>query len=137
MKKQLANEKKVTTKMTDTILLNETISKSEKMKNLFDIGLNVKDIAVLMNVRYNFVYNVVSNYVNMNKITLVAEEKNVKKDLIIAMYLNGKTNKEISIELSTNYNYVHNVLKTYKLKNNSNVQTDSDVQTDNNEQQVN
>jgi transposase len=98
------------------------------MKNMFDIGMTVKEISTVMDVRYNFVYNVVSNYVNMNKIELVAEEKNVKKDLIIAMYLNGKTNKEISIELSTNYNYVHNVLKTYKLQNVVTEQKESDEQ---------
>jgi predicted transcriptional regulator len=128
MKKNIANEKKVTEKMIAAITSNETTSKSEKMKNLFDIGMNVKEISVVMDVRYNFVYNVVSNYVNMNKIELVAEEKNVKKDLIIAMFLKGKSNKEISIELSTNYNYVHNVLKQYKLQNVPAVQTESDEQ---------
>ncbi|MNM08221.1 hypothetical protein D3C81_182890 [compost metagenome] len=117
MKKQIENAKKVTDKMIATITSNESLSKSAKMKELFDIGLDIKEIAVIMNVRYNFVYNVVSNYVNMNKIEIVAKDKNVKKDAIIAMYLNGKTNKEISIELTTNYNYVHNVLKQYKLQN--------------------
>lgn len=117
MKKQIENAKKVTDKMIATITSNESLSKSAKMKELFDIGLDIKEIAVIMNVRYNFVYNVVSNYVNMNKIETVAKDKNVKKDAIIAMYLNGKTNKEISIELTTNYNYVHNVLKQYKLQN--------------------
>lgn len=117
MKKQIENAKKVTDKMIATITSNESLSKSAKMKDLFDIGLDIKEIAVIMNVRYNFVYNVVSNYVNMNKIETVAKDKNVKKDAIIAMYLNGKTNKEISIELTTNYNYVHNVLKQYKLQN--------------------
>lgn len=117
MKKQIENAKKVTDKMIATITSNESLSKSAKMKELFDIGLDIKEIAVIMNVRYNFVYNVVSNYVNMNKIETVAKDKNVKKDAIIAMHLNGKTNKEISIELTTNYNYVHNVLKQYKLQN--------------------
>jgi transposase len=128
MKKNIENAKKVTDKMIAAITSNETSSKSEKMKNMFDIGMTVKEISTVMDVRYNFVYNVVSNYVNMNKIELVAEEKNVKKDLIIAMYLNGKTNKEISIELSTNYNYVHNVLKTYKLQNVVTEQKESDEQ---------
>lgn len=117
MKKQIENAKKVTDKMIATITSNESLSKSAKMKELFDIGLDIKEIAVIMNVRYNFVYNVVSNYVNMNKIETVAKDKNVKKDAIIAMHLKGKTNKEISIELTTNYNYVHNVLKQYKLQN--------------------
>ncbi|MNV11601.1 hypothetical protein D3C71_1021710 [compost metagenome] len=131
MKKQIENAKKVTDKMIATITSNETTSKSAKMKELFDIGLDIKEIAVIMNVRYNFVYNVVSNYVNMNKIETVAKEKNVKKDEIIAMHLKGKTNKEISIELTTNYNYVHNVLKQYKLQNVVTEQKDSDEQVAN------
>lgn len=117
MKKSIANEKKVTTKVIDGIINDETTSKSAKMKALFDLGVPVKEIATTMNVRYNFVYNVVSNYVNMNDIEVVTVKKEGKKEKIIAMYLNGASNKEIAIELKTNYNYVHNVLKAYKKQN--------------------
>jgi predicted transcriptional regulator len=88
-------------------------SKSGKMKQLFDMGMDVKSIAELMQVRYNFVYNVVSNYANMNGMSLSTTKKTGKKDEIIALHLQGKTKKEISIDLKTNYNYVFNVLKQY------------------------
>lgn len=99
------------------ILANEGSSKSQKMKDLFDLGFEVKEITEMMQVRYNFVYNVVSNYCTMNGIKVETTEKTGKKDQIIALYLEGKSNKEIAIELKTNYNYVHNVLKKYKLEN--------------------
>lgn len=99
------------------IMSNEASSKSNKMKELFDLGLEVKEITDIMGVRYNFVYNVISNYVNMNGLTIVQSEKSGKKDQIIEMYLAGKSNKEISIDLKTNYNYVHNVIKKYKAEN--------------------
>lgn len=89
-------------------------SKSAKIKELFEMGLEVKAIAEALGIRYNFAYNVVSNYVNMNGITVEKNKKAGKKEAIIELYLAGKTNKEISIELKTNYNYVFNVLKAYK-----------------------
>lgn len=125
MKKFIENEKKVTDKQINTIVSNETTSKSAKMKELFDLGIDVKTIANIMNVRYNFVYNVISNYANMNDIQLVTVEKTGKKEMIIDLFLQGRTNKEIAIELKTNYNYVHNVLKKYKEEHGINVQTES------------
>lgn len=104
---------KVTKKAIEEVLSSE-VSKSSKMKQLFDLGLEIKDIATMMTVRYNFVYNVISNYVNMNGILTETQKKEGKKDGIIELYKQGRTNKEISIELKTNYNYVFNVVKQYK-----------------------
>lgn len=98
------------------ILSNEEASKSQKMKDLFDLGFDVKEIASIMDVRYNFVYNVISNYVNMNGLAVEREVKNGKNKQIIELFLAGKSNKEIAIELKTNANYVFNVLKNYKEK---------------------
>lgn len=95
-------------------VVNSEVSKSQKMKELFELGLEIKEIAVLMAVRYNFVYNVVSNYVNMNGIQVEKNVKAGKKEAILEMWAAGKSNKEISIELKTNYNYVFNVVKTAK-----------------------
>lgn len=100
-------------------LADETTSKSAKMKAMFDAGLEIKEIATHMQVRYNFAYNVISNYVNMNKIELEKVSKDNKKEKIIELHLQQKSNKEISIELATNYNYVFNVIKSYKLANES------------------
>jgi transposase len=96
------------------VLADESTSKSAKIKALFDAGLETKEIAGHLNIRYNFAYNVISNYVNMNGIELEVVAKDNKKQKIIEMYLQEKSNKEISIELKTNYNYVFNTIKAYK-----------------------
>lgn len=114
MKKVVDGTVKVTKAAVSKVVLDEGMSKSSKMKTLFDMGLEVKEISTVMGVRYNFVYNVVSNYCNMNGIKVETQKKEGKKDKIIELYLAGKTNKEISIELKTNYNYVFNTIKTYK-----------------------
>lgn len=114
MQKQMVINEKAQKTGAEKVLADTTTSKSAKMKSLFDLGYDVKTISEIMQTRYNFVYNVVSNYVNMNKIELVVSEKSGKKDQIIELHKAGKTNKEISIELATNYNYVFNVLKSYK-----------------------
>jgi len=88
-------------------------SKSAKIKGLFDLGLEVKTISELMGVRYQFAYNVVSNYVNVNGIEVVTEVKASKKGEVIALYLEGNTNITISKLLKTNYNYVYKIIKEY------------------------
>lgn len=98
------------------LLADESLSKSAKIKALFESGIEIKEIANMLDIRYNFAYNVISNYVNMNGIQVETSKKENKKDKIIEMYLAGSSNKEISIELKTNYNYVFNTLKQYKLK---------------------
>ena len=117
MKKVVDGTQKVTKAGINKVVVDESMSKSGKMKLLFDMGLEVKEIATVMGVRYNFVYNVVSNYCNMNGIQVETQKKESKKDDIIRLYKDGKTNKEISIELKTNYNYVFNTIKAYKAVN--------------------
>lgn len=121
MRKLIEGGKTVTETEIQAVLKSDG-TKSGKMKALFDLGLEVKEITAIMSkhdgkeMRYNFVYNVVSNYCNMNGIQTVASEKarGQVRDQIVALYLAGKSNKEISIELKTNANYVFNVLKAYK-----------------------
>lgn len=96
------------------IVGDEALSKSAKMKRLFEEGMELKTIAETLDVRYNFVYNVISNYVNVNGIEIEKNAKAGKKEAIIELYKAGKTNKEISAELKTNYQYVYNTVKTYK-----------------------
>lgn len=116
MRKYLSNEVKVSKKKVGEVVNNENLSKSGKMRELFNMGFSVKEISNLLGVRYNFVYNVISNYVNVNEIKVVNEKTVTKKELIIKLYQEGKTRKEISIELKTNYNYVFNVIKEYTSK---------------------
>lgn len=117
MKKLGVSKANVLTKSKiEKIVSDDTISKSQRMKDLFDGGLTIKEIAVQMKVRYNFAYNVISNYAVTNELTIEKTVTVSKKDLIVELFNQGKSNKEISIELKTNYNYVFNVLKDYKAK---------------------
>lgn len=100
-------------KSIETIKAAES-SKSAKMKQLFELGLSIKEIAGHMECRYQFAYNVISNWVNTAGIEVTVEERTSKKDVIVALYNQGRTNKEISVELKVNYNYVFKVLKDYQ-----------------------
>lgn len=113
-KKMEGKAKKVTKAQVDAVVAQEEVSKSARMKQLFDLGLSVKEIAEAMGVRYNFAYNVVSNYCMQEGIEIEKQKRGGKKEEIIRLYKEGKSNKEIAIELKTNYNYVYNVLKPIK-----------------------
>jgi DNA-binding NarL/FixJ family response regulator len=123
MKKVMGEDHKAPTQAAIDKALAGAANKSKKMVALFDLGLEVKEIHAIMEkhlgepLRYNFVYNVVSNHCNVNGIATATKDKENKKDRIIEMFLAGKSNKEISIELKTNYNYVFNTLKKYKAEN--------------------
>ena len=95
-------------------LLNDTtLSKSQKFITLYNEGLEIKEIASLFNVKYNFVYNVVSNYCRMNDVELRTNQVNgsSKKVMIEELFKQGKSNTEIAKELKTNYNYVYKITK--------------------------
>lgn len=113
-KKMEGTAKKVTKAQVAAVVKQEEVSKSARMKQLFDLGLSVKEIAEAMGVRYNFAYNVVSNYCMQEGIEIEKQKRGGKKEEIIKLYKEGKSNKEIAIELKTNYNYVYNVLKPIK-----------------------
>jgi transposase-like protein len=109
-------DKKVSQNQIKKIVSSDQ-SKSSKIKELFNLGLEVREISDLLEIRYNFSYNVISNYINTSeeKIEVVKKTSEVsKKDKIIELYKQKKSNKEISIELKTNYNYVFNTIKSYK-----------------------
>ena len=94
-------------------IINTSTSKSQAMVELYNQGLEIKEISNVMNVRYNFVYNVISNYCRMNEIELRTNKtnENSKKAMIEKLFKEGKTNVEISKELKTNYNYVYKITK--------------------------
>lgn len=96
------------------VMADEGLSKSAKMRGLFDLGLDIKDISEACGVRYNFVYNVISNYVNINDIDVEKTQTSGKKDMILSLHLEGKTKTEISKLLKTNYNYVYKVIKDFQ-----------------------
>ena len=94
-------------------IINNASSKSQAMVELYNQGLEIKQIANAMDVRYNFVYNVISNHCRMNDIELRTNKgnENSKKVMIEKLFKEGKTNVEISKELKTNYNYVYKITK--------------------------
>ena len=106
--------KKLTKKEIETIVTNETVSKSKRFIELYSNGLEIKEIALLFNVRYNFVYNVISNFTRINDLELRTKQKNgeSKKDKIIELFNLGKSNAEISKELKCNYQYVYKITKS-------------------------
>ena len=94
-------------------IINNATSKSKAMVELYNAGCEIKQIAQAMDVRYNFVYNVVSNYCRMNEVELRTnkENGNSKKAQIAKLFAQGKSNTEIAKELKTNYNYVYKITK--------------------------
>lgn len=103
---------KVATKNEIAKIVESNESKSSKMKQLFLKGLDIKTISEIMQVRYNFVYNVVSNMIRVEGLesNVVKETKENKKDEIIKLLNEGKSNIEISKALKCNYNYVWKIV---------------------------
>lgn len=107
-------DQKMMDKEVKKVLADEAMSKSGKMKALFNLGLEVKDIAGLMNVRYNFVYNVVSNMIIVEGVAVESSKKDSKKDLAFSLFDQGKSTKEVAIEMKTSYNYIHKLKKEWE-----------------------
>ena len=99
-----------------TKIMSQESSKSKKMVDLYNGGLDIKTIAGLMGTRYNFVYNVVSNYCRMNDVELRTntDKGDSKKSQIIALLKEGKTKAEVAKEMKCNYNYVFKIEKELK-----------------------
>ena len=95
------------------VIEDTNLSKSKKFIALYNEGLEIKEIASLFNVRYNFVYNVISNHCRMNDLELRTNLStgSSKKQLILDLFNQGKSNTEIAKELKTNYNYVYKITK--------------------------
>ena len=114
---KIQNVEKITKKALTELLNNSEISKSSKIKRLFEAGYSIKQISEELGIRYNFAYNVVSNFTTINKIAVESSKQGpTKKELIVEQWNQGNSLKEISINLRTNYNYVFNTVKDYKNK---------------------
>lgn len=95
-------------------VVNGEGSKSSKVKVLFEHGFEVKEIANLLNIRYNFAYNVIQNYVVVNSIPVETNKKATKKDAVYALFDQGKSLGDVSKELKMNYNYVWKIHKEWE-----------------------
>lgn len=99
------------------VLENGKLSKSDKMKALYNGGIEIKEIAELMEVRYNFVYNVISEYCRMEDVELRVKKKaksGVGKEEIEKLLLKGLSVIEVCEELKIRSNYVYKIRKGLK-----------------------
>lgn len=117
---KLTTSKKITKKEVETIVNSES-SKSQKMRDLFELGLDVKEIANHLEVRYNFVYNIISRYILEQRIDDSKIEKNSNKgsefkESVRKLLEENKDIKvsEVSKILSKNYNYCWKIMKELK-----------------------
>ena len=92
------------------------MSKGAGIRECFAGGMEVKDIATKLGIRYNHVYNVVKNEILVHGLAdqVIASERggeNSKKAQIVQMLQDGKSITEISAELKCMYNYVWSVAR--------------------------
>lgn len=111
---KLVNTTTLSQAKVNKLVQDTELSKSAKIKQLFEAGYSVKQISELLSIRYNFAYNVISNHVNVNGLEVESTKQPSKKDDIIQLHISGSSLKQISIDLKTNYNYVHKIVKEYK-----------------------
>lgn len=105
----------------EVILNDESLNKSEKMRRLYELGLDLTTIANYMHVRYNFVYNVVTDYLRVRSAQVMTGDYVTKKQQIIGLFEEGESMPHISQKLHTDYNYVRRVVKEHKSEINHNM----------------
>lgn len=105
--------KALSEKEIKAIVENDKESKSKRIKQLFDHGLEIKEIAKIMGIRYNFAYNVISNYILINDIEVI-QEKETKKSAAFKLFDQGKSIKEVVSELKMNYNHAWKIFQEWK-----------------------
>ena len=104
--------KKLNEKKVKEIVEKEGISKSQKFRKLYELGMEVKDIAKTMNSHYSFVYGVIER--GFGEVKSERKSKKSKSERMKEMYDEGKTIGQISRELETNYSYTWRVINKYR-----------------------
>ena len=103
------------TKAEVSKILGSDVSKSAKMIALYIGGMEIKEIAKVMDINYHFVYNVVSNNCRKTGTELrVTTKGGTVKAEIIKLLETGKSNTEISQILHKDYNYIFKVRKEWE-----------------------
>lgn len=88
------------------------ISKSSKMRQMYDKGHTVAQIAKALQSNYSFVYAVIRNYKDNG-----APERTksaTKSDIMRQLHGEGHTVSQIAKKLNANYAFVYGVIKRYK-----------------------
>ena len=91
-------------------IVKMNVSKSERMRRLYRLGLDVGLIGKIMGVRYNYVYNVVSREFG----SVRKKEGENKSDKYRRLWDEGLGVGEISKRENDNYNYVWSVIDRYR-----------------------
>jgi len=102
------------------IIEDDKLSKSEKIRQLFNAGWDTSQIAKALNISYNFTYNVLMNYIVTNGIEAVKTKRQTKKDAILEELKKGKSLIEVSKSLRVNYNQVWKIAHDAGLTNKKN-----------------
>ena len=92
-------------------ILESTLNKSQKMKRLYILGFSISYIAYIMDVRYNFVYNVVKTYSVQNKQEVEKKTRTSTKELILSLFTKGQSYIDICRALHVNYCEVGRTLR--------------------------
>jgi len=67
MKREVSISRAAQKRRVEEIMKARKMNKSERIRALFNAGLTVKKIAEIVEIRYNFAYNVISRYVKAEK----------------------------------------------------------------------
>ncbi len=90
------------------------MTKGAAIREMFAGGMETKEIANALGIRYNHAYNVIKNECLIHGLEVEVERRggeNSKKQQIITMLEEGKSITEVSKELKCMYNYVWQVGK--------------------------
>jgi hypothetical protein len=111
-------EKVMETKEQGMVVEAKDMNKSEKIKALFEGGLEVKQISLLLGIRYNHAYNVIQNHVIVNGIEVIKSERagSPKKAEVVAILENGGKLIDAAKMTKSSYNYVWKVSQELKNK---------------------
>lgn len=113
---------------TKKLVNNETLSKSKRIIELYKLGYSVKQVSELLGIRYNFSYNILSNFTRLNNLDLGTRGNgDTKKQKIEELVSQGLSNTEISKITQTNYNYVYKVTSEW-FKQGNTVSKETDKQ---------
>ena len=93
-------------------IVESNVSKSEKFRRLYEVGVEVKDISKIMNSHYSFVYGVIERSYGEVKSKRKSEES--KSSRMKKLYDDGYSIGEISRMLESNYSYTWRVINKYR-----------------------
>ena len=112
MSKTKNSNTEVQTINEEAVNVSGSVSKSQMMRNLYDDGMSVSQIAKEMGVRYQFAYQIINNYTGGQ--IRKGDTGPSKSDEFRQLFDEGKTVGEIAKATNSNYTFVFQVIKKYK-----------------------